>query len=130
MTIPAMAPPDNLFLFLMLPSSAEKGEEESVAVPGQSERGRPQREFPRKESCENVWRLTGTEPFKTLLETLNWSRVKALNWGMEPERWLFSRKRVLSLVKLLNEVEMGPEKLLKPMLSRTMSGKVKRKSGI
>ncbi|RHN43937.1 hypothetical protein MtrunA17_Chr8g0393221 [Medicago truncatula] len=49
---------------------------------------------------------------------------------MEPERWLFSRKRVLSLVKLLNEVEMGPEKLLKPMLSRTMSGKVKRKSGI
>lgn len=72
----------------------------------------------------------GTEPFKTLLETLNWSRVKALNSGIEPERWLFSRKRVLSLVKLLNEVEMGPEKLLKPMLSRTMSGKVKRKSGI
>ena len=51
--------------------------------------------------------IMGIEPLSKLLEMLNCSKLGSLtrfNSGIGPESWLFSRNKVLSLVKLLNFV--------------------------
>jgi hypothetical protein len=61
--------------------------------------------------ARNLSKLLGIEPLKLLLETFKSNKPAAM-LGSGPEKVLFSKNRLVKLVRLLIESGIGPENLL------------------
>jgi hypothetical protein len=66
----------------------------------------------------NLSKLLGIEPLKLLLETFKSNKPAAM-FGSGPEKLLFSKNRLVKLVRLLIENGIGPKNLLVERSRRT-----------